>query len=738
VGWWQKLRRSGAEEDLPEEAPAVGVESPTAAERPAPHSADGPIDDPADDLLAREPFALALAEDVRLAPRGSGFIIGLTGVWGGGKTSVLQLVARALEDDVGAVVEFNPWLFSGTEQLVSYLFSELAGQLEETGDEKLAKVAGALTSYGTLVSPLRYVPWVGSVIKATGDVAGGLGNLLDPDEPSVRERARQLREQLSGLEQPILVLVDDLDRLGQEEIVDVVRLVRLVGDFPNLVYLLAFDPEVVEEALTSERGGDGHAYLEKIIHVSHALPPIRHEDLTTVLQSALEQALPDLDDYRLDSERLDSLFWGEARALFATVRDVRRFVNLLRTTLDLLGDEVDLADVLTLEALRLFEPTAFAAIVAARYPLTGATSPLGRGAFAGLLGPVDDSAERRQIDGILEACPAEDRERLGRIVRALFPHAERYLSEGLAGADLGSGLAAARRVGAAEVFDTYLHRRLAPSALPSREVEQVVGLLGDRRSLQEHLDGLDDDRVRGLYKRLAEHAASFPPEACAPAMEAVMHRGVGFGDTFTDMSGSQLLRRLLAAAPSERLAAILGGLDYPNLSRRYELVRAVAYRGETGREMIPRGEVDALKEELLDAMLAASAAELVDEPDLAPLIGLAARHRKEKLRDRLEEWLPDDDFLVDFVTAHMMSKVGGGGHRSVQLNWRSLTALVPLETLRDRLEEVDPDWVEREFDADRWILWQQALRYVDFPADADEDLRGWPIADGPEAADEDT
>jgi hypothetical protein len=43
------------------------------------HSADGPVVDPADDVLGRCESASALADDARLAPAGSGFVIGLTG-----------------------------------------------------------------------------------------------------------------------------------------------------------------------------------------------------------------------------------------------------------------------------------------------------------------------------------------------------------------------------------------------------------------------------------------------------------------------------------------------------------------------------------------------------------------------------------------------------------------------------------------------------------------------------------
>ena len=81
----------------------------------------------------------------------------LTGLWGEGKTSVINLVESALvERHEAVVVHFNPWLFSGTEQLVEHFFEELISQLQETGIEKLGRVASALEMYGRVVAPLRY------------------------------------------------------------------------------------------------------------------------------------------------------------------------------------------------------------------------------------------------------------------------------------------------------------------------------------------------------------------------------------------------------------------------------------------------------------------------------------------------------------------------------------------------------------------------------------------------------
>jgi len=285
---------------------------------------DEPIASFADDRLDRADFARALAEDVRRAPRQSGFVMALNGAWGEGKTSVLNLVAADLRaENEAEIVHFNPWLFSGTEQLVEHFFEELTGQLRETNSRRLEEVSAALETYGRIVKPLRVLPIVGGMLAGSGDLAAEASAAIAGERGTVRARAGRLRGELADLDRPIVVMVDDLDRLRPAEIIEVMRLVRLVGDFPNLVYLLAFDRPRVEDALGEGDSERGRAYLEKIVQIAHDLPPLRDEALTALLSEDASAAVGDVDRYHFDVEHFQDVFWAGTLRLFKTVRDVR-------------------------------------------------------------------------------------------------------------------------------------------------------------------------------------------------------------------------------------------------------------------------------------------------------------------------------------------------------------------------------------------------------------------------------
>src|SRR5436309_3386744 len=102
-----------------------------------------------DDRLGRAPFAEALAAQLAAAAEGEGSVVALMGPWGSGKTSILNMVDEVLtaRGDV-IVLRFNPWLFSGAEELVARLLSELASQcLEPRRDATLRWLGKQLEQY---------------------------------------------------------------------------------------------------------------------------------------------------------------------------------------------------------------------------------------------------------------------------------------------------------------------------------------------------------------------------------------------------------------------------------------------------------------------------------------------------------------------------------------------------------------------------------------------------------------
>ncbi len=249
-------------------------------------NADLPIASSDADLLDRGGLVDRLVAQARRAPADAGFVIGLSGAWGSGKTSLLNLVEERLGTDT-VVLHFEPWMFTGAEQLVARFFEELAEQLKSRRGKRLHKLGERLSDYGAAIAPAASV-----LMGPAGGLATMPEQLLERHRGSALIARERLRKQLAERPERIVVIVDDVDRLTSPEIREVVRLVKLVGDLPGVVYLLAYERSRVERALSAHGARDGRSYLEKIVQAPFSLPPTRRERVVGLTFAWLDEVCP--------------------------------------------------------------------------------------------------------------------------------------------------------------------------------------------------------------------------------------------------------------------------------------------------------------------------------------------------------------------------------------------------------------------------------------------------------------
>src|SRR5215207_11524466 len=232
---------------------------------------DEPIRNPEDDQLGRANLAAMIAGEIRNIDASEGFVVGVLGPWGSGKTSLINLIRTELSKEPAVtILEFNPWMFSGTDQLIERFFVELSEQLGH-GPDKLDKVADLFAQYSKVLAPLKYLPIASSLFEGAKELGEAIKALLEERKGGVEEHRQRLRKALGELNKPIVVVIDDVDRLSTNEIRDVFKLVRLTANFPKVIYIVAFDRSRVEHALT-ENGLSGRDYLEKIIQAAYDMP----------------------------------------------------------------------------------------------------------------------------------------------------------------------------------------------------------------------------------------------------------------------------------------------------------------------------------------------------------------------------------------------------------------------------------------------------------------------------------
>lgn len=75
---------------------------------------DNPIALPEEDTIGRNNFAQSFAKQMLSLDTSKGSVVGVLGAWGSGKTSFINLARNELNQDNITILDFNPWMFSGT------------------------------------------------------------------------------------------------------------------------------------------------------------------------------------------------------------------------------------------------------------------------------------------------------------------------------------------------------------------------------------------------------------------------------------------------------------------------------------------------------------------------------------------------------------------------------------------------------------------------------------------------
>lgn len=314
---------------------------------------DNPINSANEDSLNRNELAKLLADKITNTTNNfDSFTIGISAEWGHGKTSFLNLIQTALNEEKHKriIINFNPWLNNDEKSIVFSFFDQLSSELG-LYDRKLSK---DLTKYAKLLNAIH-----SSVITNFTEEFFSLGKHKDN---SLKDYYDSINNAIKVSGYQIVIFVDDLDRLYENEILEVLKLIRNSANFANTVFVVAYDRNFLVSALRKVNEYHPDLYLEKIFQFELCLPSFeknviakRLKDLTKIYisdEAGKEEILNIIDE---SISRSYNVFFGNRFNinLLTNLRDVNRFFNSFNISYSSLAGEVCLLDLMNLELLRL-------------------------------------------------------------------------------------------------------------------------------------------------------------------------------------------------------------------------------------------------------------------------------------------------------------------------------------------------------------------------------------------------
>ncbi|MBM3235356.1 hypothetical protein FJZ31_03545 [Candidatus Poribacteria bacterium] len=520
--------------------------------------ADTPISKSEDDLLGRAKFAQRLGDTIRDWNKEESIVIALYGPWGSGKTSILNLAVEQIEETIAnlpedkrpIVIRFNPWNFSEQNQILGMFFHEISTELGyRPASETLKKIGTQIQKYSSFLTPISKIPFPGlSVLSAPEKLGEAMKGFGDENLAKLKTKISELFKEMN---QRIVIVIDDIDRLNEVEIRQMFQLVKLNADFPNTIYLLAFDREVVEKALETTLKISGRAYLEKIVQVAFDIPVIEPTILTRILFTEMDKLIADVPEENFDKVRWGNLYYGGLRQFFSSVRDIKRFINGFSFSFQLVSSEVNPIDFIGIEALRILAPKVYHAIARNKEIFT-LTSAFKRS--------VDNNQLKQQYEEIFSLAGDEHKEAVREICQQLFPQIGGFYGRGHYGTEFQSEWRKAKRICATDIFDTYFLLGVPEYDISDSEMKKIIELASDQNKFADALQQMvQKGKIHRFLERMEDYTSDIPEANIQTICQVLMDisdelpdEKLGFFDLGPDIQISrrlyQLLKRLSPAA----------------------------------------------------------------------------------------------------------------------------------------------------------------------------------------------
>ncbi|EHD3095314.1 TPA: AAA family ATPase [Salmonella enterica] len=532
--------------------------------------AEVPIRTASEDRLRRGEFAARIADVLSELSLREGRVFAIRGGWGFGKSSLKNLITERLDAKSSGAdwLDFNPWQWGDGDAIAGALFSQIANSLGGEHSKAALDRAEALRRYGALLTgvgkPLKEAGGEGSLtsmvltntsviaiasaigfslpavakvaiilaflsvgVTFVGRVLSYLGR--DHSDESLDKVRRSLEARLRELDRPLVVFVDDIDRLEPEQIRMLLRQVKANANLPNIVFVLLFQPSIVERALDPVADGDGRAFLEKIVQVSFDLPAFPASFVHRIFKEELSAIV---GPYATEANGFSQRRWGNAcigciQPLLRNMRDSRRLISSIAVHMPLhvVGDvfEVNIVDFLLLETLRVFEPDLHEALFRDRGLVLQERRFYNDG--------------RRELDqaeakALLETVSEERRNIIRDVLKDLFPPLEWAYGGTSYADDSHRHWLAEKRVCTSRYFPRYFELQTMVGELSERRFVDFLDATATEDEFSASISTIETDGLlSSLVARLDESVDRLPSEHAAVLLPGMFGLAEQFAGT---------------------------------------------------------------------------------------------------------------------------------------------------------------------------------------------------------------
>lgn len=334
---------------------------------------DLPITNFDEDKLDRQKFALHLRKIIKNYQKTDCLTLGIMGSWGSGKTSFINMVfdqsnENILTEDCFKVMRFNPWNFSKQQDLYNQFFEQLIDILisNENEENEIKNIKSSINNYLMKIKhgqweEIKYNLWkkvkhkIWDKFRYNTKISFSIPRVVSYSkfigEKPLKTLKEEINEILKNRSYKLIIVIDDIDRLTDDEVQQIFILVKALADFQNIIYILSFDRNIILNSMGNLQKDYGEEFLDKIIQLQIDIPKISKLKVRNIFKKELDELLKNEKiDLNFEQNHLLS-----SLSFLSNIRDVNRYINNLTFYLPLMKGEINTVDYVLLIGLQLFE-----------------------------------------------------------------------------------------------------------------------------------------------------------------------------------------------------------------------------------------------------------------------------------------------------------------------------------------------------------------------------------------------
>jgi len=653
---------------------------------------DYPIENKEQDQLRRLKLAVKVAEMISNFDGKESFVIGIEGKWGSGKTSFINLIKQQIDSNKIICLNFNPWNFSDETSLLRDFFIKLSENFQKITSKK--DIGKWFKKYAQKISNINL-----------GISLWGISfNPSDIFNSSLESMRKDLDISLSKVSKKLLIIIDDIDRLDAKETKLILKLVKLTANFPNTIFILAYDRSRVEKRITEEDNGiNGGEYLKKIVQVSFTLPLPDNQEMQKILFKDLDETLAliykEIKFNENENKRWQELFRGGFSKLFTNIRDIKRYISSLRLAWSIMSKEdVNKIDFMGIEAIRVFAPAFYETIADNKDIFTEEISYW--------ISPAEgNTIKNNRYNKLLDLVPEDNRKNIDGICKILFPLIEnRQLNS-------YGEWAGELRICSRERFDYYFQLSVPSGEISETQVDKVVNGLKNQKKFESMIfEFKKEGKIGKLLDRLMYRTDKLDEEKVKNALISFWKIGnkiIDKKETYFDLNdtdsqitafGHQSIKNLKSNRKNliKELIDSCQNLYYPaHLLKRLE-DELSKYENPLGISSLNKEELEELKRLFINKIEHLDSNNLLENQyNLAVLLYRWKEWKSgDSVKKYIEKLISTKKGLLIFLKSYIGRVLSSNGNYN-SISKKSINELYPIEEIEKKVNQVTEEEIKQ-------------------------------------------